>query len=83
MSPQEKAKELIDQFLPEVQGADRYNYNVEDMNVFIAKKIALTAVKEIRLSLTKYCEFDTREVFTQAYTDLAFWARVEEELKNE
>ncbi len=47
MTPQEKAQELIDKYLPEVRGADRYNYNLEDMNVFIAKQCALIAVNEV------------------------------------
>jgi hypothetical protein len=47
MKPQEKAKELVDKYLLEVRGADRYNYNLESMNVFIAKKCALIAIDEI------------------------------------
>lgn len=47
MSPQEKANELVQKYLPEVRGADRYNYNLEDMNVFIAKQCAKIAVDEI------------------------------------
>ena len=47
MTPQEKATELVEKFLPEIIGADRYNFNLEDMNLFIAKKCALIAVDEI------------------------------------
>lgn len=47
MTPQEKANELVEKFLPEVRGSDRYNYNLEDMNVFIAKQCAKIAVDEI------------------------------------
>ena len=47
MTPQEKANELVEKFLPEVRGADRYNYNLEDMNVFIAKQCAKIAVDEL------------------------------------
>lgn len=47
MTPQEKAQELINQFLPEVRGADRYNYNLEEMNVFIAKQCALITVEQV------------------------------------
>lgn len=49
MTPQEKEKanELIARFLPEIQGADRYNYNLEDTNLYIAKQCAKIAVDEI------------------------------------
>lgn len=47
MTPQEKAQELIDKYLPEVRGADRYNYNLEEINVFVAKQCALIAVNEV------------------------------------
>lgn len=47
MTPQEKANKLVEKFLPEVRGADRYNYNLEDMNLFIAKQCAKIAVDEL------------------------------------
>jgi hypothetical protein len=47
MTPKEKANELLQKFLPEVRGADRYNYNTEDMNVYIAKKCALISIEEM------------------------------------
>jgi hypothetical protein len=47
MTPKEKAKDLVDKFLPQIRGADRYNYNLESMNVFNAKQCALIAVDEI------------------------------------
>ena len=52
MTPKEKAQELVEKFLPQVRGADRYNYNLEDMNLFIAKQCALIAVDEILILIT-------------------------------
>lgn len=48
MTPKEKATELVKKFLPEVQGADRYNYNLDEINFFISKQCALIAVEEIK-----------------------------------
>ena len=47
MTPKEKAQELVDTFLPHIRGADRYNHNLESMNVFISKQCALIAVDVI------------------------------------
>jgi hypothetical protein len=59
MTPaQQEAKELIELFLPEVRGADRYNYNLESMNIHIAKKCALIAVEKIIEAI----DFDWMEV---------------------
>jgi hypothetical protein len=41
---EQKALDLIDKHLPNVRGADRYNYNLEQMNVFIAKQHAIKSV---------------------------------------
>jgi hypothetical protein len=47
MTPKEKAKELVDKFLLEVTGIDRYSYNIDSMNLFSAKQCALIAVNEV------------------------------------
>ena len=47
MTPKDKAKELVDKFLLEVTGVDRYSYNIDSMNLFSAKQCALIAVKEL------------------------------------
>lgn len=47
MDEKQKAEELIKMFLPEIQGADRYNYNLDSMNLFIAKQCAKLMVDEI------------------------------------
>lgn len=53
MTPQEKAKQLVDKYLPTVRGADRYSYNLEDMNIFIAKQCAIMCVDEILIVITE------------------------------
>lgn len=45
MTPKEKAEELVEKYLPEVRGADRYDYNVDAMNIYIAKQCAKIAVE--------------------------------------
>jgi len=57
MTPKEKAKELVVKFLPEIERADKYNYNLESDNMFIAKQCALIAVDEI-LNNDGFTEFD-------------------------
>jgi len=78
MSPQEKANELVQKYLPEVRGADRYNYNLEDMNVFIAKQCAKIAVEEAEKSeynvLTKF------GFVTENYTS-DYWQLVKDEIE--
>jgi len=75
MTPQEKAQELIEKYLPTVRGADRYNYNVESMNVFIAKECAKIAVDEI-LETLKTC-WDEQG----AYLQHNYWENVKLELE--
>ena len=73
MTPQEKANELVEKFLSEVRGADRYNYNLEDMNVFIAKQCAKIAVDEI---LNNNCGTNTdgqQAYEEEIYCDEYFW----------
>jgi hypothetical protein len=47
MTPKEKANALVLRFLIEVESADRYNYNLREMNLFIAKDCAKIAVNEL------------------------------------
>ena len=47
MEAKQKAIELVNKYLLEVRGADRYNYNLESMNFFIAKECSLIAVGEL------------------------------------
>ena len=73
MTAKEKANELLDKFLIEVRGADMYNYNLEDMNVFIAKGIALICINEI-IDAIDWHEFETPN------KEINFWLDVRKEL---
>ena len=58
MNPTEKANEIVEKYLPLVRGADRYNYNLESMNVFIAKSLALIHVNEMIEKLAEFVVLD-------------------------
>ena len=75
MNPKEKAKDLVDKFLPEIRGADRYNYNLESMNVFIAKQCALIAADEI-FNYQPYAY--TIEQYDRVYK---YWEEVKSEIQ--
>jgi hypothetical protein len=97
MTPKEKAQELVDTFLPHIRGADRYNHNLESMNVFISKQCALIAVDEIMkqfdgLHKPEYCAFDAigERKFTfdsespehmNGYDMTAYWEEVKAEIE--
>ena len=73
MTPKEKAQELVDKFLPEIRGADRYNYNLESMNIFIAKQCALIAVDEILNALSYKVSSN--------FEELKYFEEVKQEIK--
>jgi hypothetical protein len=81
-----KAKELVDKYLMEVQGADKYNYNLDSINLYIAKQCAIIAVEEI----IKHCAFydyKTKRNFENCsdYSDNYFstyWVDVKTEILN-
>ena len=78
MTPKEKAQELVDKFIIEVRCADRYNYNLESMNLFIAKQCALIAVEEI----LKACPIELISSSGKfRYTD-NYWDEVKTEIEN-
>lgn len=68
IKPYEKAKQIVDKYLLEVKGADRYNYNLDSMNLFIAKQCGIICVDEI----LDYVE--TNE-------DMDYWEQVKEEIQ--
>lgn len=71
MTPKEKAKELVEKFLYLVRGADRYNYNLESMNIFIAKKCAAIAAIEVFNEL----DYSNKNA-------VIFWSEVKTEIEN-
>lgn len=47
MTPKEKAKELVDKYMPHIAGADRYNTTLGIYSKAISKNCALIAVEEV------------------------------------
>ena len=47
MTPKEKAKELVDKYIPHIAGADRYNTTLGIWDKSISKNCALIAVEEV------------------------------------
>ena len=78
MDPKEKAEQLIEKFLQEVRGGDRYNYNLEDMNFFIAKQCALIAVEEI---LNNFGTLTEGKQHYAAYCTIKFYQEVKQEIE--
>lgn len=62
MTPKEKADELVNKFLYEVRGADRYNYNLEETNVFIAKQCAKISVDELLSDCDASSPFEEKRI---------------------
>jgi len=75
MTPAEKAKELIDKFLLEITGVDRYSYNVDSMNVFSAKQCALIAVDEIIKEYGTYYKVEVDGKY------VSYWKEVKQEIE--
>ena len=80
MTPKEKAKDLVDKFLPQIRGADRYNYNLESMNVFNAKQCALIAVDEI-LNIPNIEGSSNGHMVDEGYAKV-YWQKVKTEIEN-
>lgn len=78
MTPKEKAKELVDKYFIEIQGADRYSYNLPSMNLFIAKKCALIAVNEIINSYSNYTGMYDQVFFD---SELEYFKQVKQEIE--
>lgn len=74
MTQKEKAKEIVEKYLLEVRGADRYNYNLESMNLFIAKNCAKIHVNGI---------IESKPHLPNNYLiTLKYWYEVLEEIDN-
>ena len=65
MSPQEKAKELVDKYRTYIRMADKYEYNLSKDEIYLAKRCALIAVDEVLK--------DTENIY--------FWHEVKSELE--
>lgn len=73
MTEKQEAEHLIKSFLPYVVGADRYSHNVDSMNVFIAKELAVASViYAYHLKVNAYRELE--EFCLDVATQAAFYA---------
>ena len=81
MTPKEKAKELVDKFLLEITGVDKYSYNIDSMNLFSAKQCAIIAVDEIIGTLNH--DIRDLDVRGSVLLDLIkYWQEVKQEIEN-
>lgn len=78
MTEKEKAKELVDKFLPEIKSADRYNYNLESLNFFISKRCAIIAIDEILKNFGLTCN---GKMFYTEYRTIEYWQQVKKEIE--
>ena len=72
LTPKEKAKELVNKYIPHIAGADRYNSTLGIYDKHISKQCALIAVDEIISIKLLWFQKDTEH--------LDFWKEVKEEL---
>ncbi len=72
LTPKEKAKELLNKYIPHIAGADRYNSTLGIYDKHISKQCALIAVDEIISIKLLWFQKDTEH--------LDFWKEVKEEL---
>lgn len=75
MTPKEKAKELVNKYFLEIEGADTYAFNLPSMNLFIAKKCALIAVDEIKEVVRELCNEETIGIH------MIYWEKVKQEIE--
>ena len=72
LTPKEKAKELVNKYIPHIAGADRYNSTLGIYDKHISKQCALIAVNEIISIKILWFQKDTEH--------LDFWREVKQEL---
>lgn len=74
MTPQEKANELVNKYFLEIEGADKYAFNLPSMNLYIAKQCALIAVDEI-------LNFQDNLFITKGSLAYIYWEEVKQEIE--
>ena len=77
ITPEEKAKELIDKYSDYVAMADRYGYTLYSDLIVLAKKCALITVDEIVESLDLLPLASTKEY----YELKKYWQKVKQEIE--
>jgi hypothetical protein len=71
----EKAKKLVDKYRTYIRMADKYEYNLSQDEIYLAKQCALIAVDEIITAI--------ENVFTKSVSKLNSTYRYYEEVKTE
>ena len=78
MTPKEKAKELVEKFMPFIAGADRYNTTLGIYDTDISKQCALLTVDEIMFyNLMEYPQHST--IYAPHKND--YWQQVKQEIE--
>jgi hypothetical protein len=83
MTPQEKAKELIDKFY-DIEYADFYQNNEHSMNWSEIQQCALITVDELQkfeLRIAEQIEFLTKKANGEFKLENLYWESVKEEIK--
>ena len=78
LTPKQKAKELVNKYIPHIAGADRYNSTLGIYDKHISKQCALIAVDEIINSLENYGK--ESDELQNMENDFRYWQEVKEEL---
>ena len=81
LTPKQKAKELVNKYIPHIAGADRYNSTLGIYDKHISKQCALIAIDEIiNSSPSLPILSDAGNFVNDIEESTEFWQEVKEEL---
>ena len=81
LTPKQKAKELVNKYIPHIAGADRYNSTLGIYDKHISKQCALIAVEEIiNSSPSLPILSDAGSFVNDIKESTKYWKEVKEEL---
>jgi hypothetical protein len=72
MTAKEKAEELVDKYRTYIRMADKYEYNLSQDEIYLAKHCALIAVDEIIKTFYSPITFGVKD----------YWQEVKQEIEN-
>lgn len=81
MTEKQKVKELIELYLLEIKSSDRYNYNLDSINVFIAKNCARIVVNQIISTLSDFAQH-LKHISSLEEATFKYWENVLTEIDN-
>ena len=81
MTPNLKAKELVEKYRTNIIIADRYSFNLEDDELQIAKQCALIAVDEIIKVSVENSFWDKIGIIASDYKQREYWDKVKTEIE--